>query len=112
MERTHEEAPPGERDRAEVKESPTPAGAGRGARALPVRPWIIVAGLCLVAAVLLWWRSHLSATFVVATLGVVAWFLDLRDRLQPGGREAGGAETRSSGDTITEYGDKEERHGL
>ena len=40
-----------------------------------------MAGLCLLCAVVLGWRNHLDATFVVATLGVVAWFLDQRNLL-------------------------------
>lgn len=44
--------------------------------------WLAVAGLCLVAAVAFWWRSLLDATFVAATLGVVAWFLNLRAQLR------------------------------
>ena len=52
------------------------------------RLWSIVAGLCLLCAVVLGWRNHLDATFVVATLGVVAWFLDQRNRLRARSIEA------------------------
>jgi hypothetical protein len=46
------------------------------------RAWIIVSGFCLVAAAVFLWRAHLDAAFVAATLGVIAWFLGLRDRLR------------------------------
>ena len=42
---------------------------------------MLVAGLCLVIASIFWWGGHMDAAFVAATLGVVAWFVDLRDRL-------------------------------
>jgi hypothetical protein len=46
------------------------------------RAWIIISGLCLVAAAAFMWRSHLDAAFVAAVLGCVAWFLGLRTRLR------------------------------
>lgn len=46
------------------------------------RAWIIASGLCLIAAALFLWRADLDAAFVAATLGVVAWFLNLRARLR------------------------------
>ena len=46
------------------------------------RAWSILAVLCLIAAALLLWRAHTDAAFVVAALGVVAWFLGYRDRLR------------------------------
>src|SRR5437588_9771987 len=52
------------------------------------RLWSVVAGLCLLIAIVLGWRNHLDATFVVATLGVVAWFLDQRNRLRARSIEA------------------------
>lgn len=42
------------------------------------RVFTIIAGLFLLtAAVLLWW-NNLTAAFVTATLGIVAWFLGYR----------------------------------
>ena len=42
------------------------------------RVFTIIAGLLLLtAAVMLWW-NNLTAAFVTATLGIVAWFLGLR----------------------------------
>lgn len=47
------------------------------------RLWMIVAGLCMiVAATALIWRWNLEVAFVAATLGVVCWFLSLRNRLK------------------------------
>lgn len=46
------------------------------------RVWTIVAGLCLLAAAVFLWRNNLSAAFVSATLGVVAWFLGYRAQLR------------------------------
>lgn len=43
--------------------------------------WSWLAGLCLVAAAVLWWTNHADGAFVAATLGVLAWFIDLRNRL-------------------------------
>jgi hypothetical protein len=41
-----------------------------------------VAGFCIAAAVVLFARQHLDAAFVVATLGVVAWFLSYRVQMK------------------------------
>lgn len=46
------------------------------------RVWIIIAGLCLIVAVIFMIRGNYDWTFVAATLGVVAWFISLRDRLR------------------------------
>ena len=42
------------------------------------RAFTIVAGLFLLAAAVLLWRNNLTAAFVIATLGIVAWFLGFR----------------------------------
>lgn len=46
------------------------------------RVWIIVAGVCLLAAAVFLWRDNLSGAFVSATLGVVAWFLSFRAQVR------------------------------
>jgi hypothetical protein len=46
------------------------------------RVWIIAAGLFLVVAAVFLWRNNLSAAFVTATLGAVAWFLSYRSQLR------------------------------
>lgn len=47
---------------------------------LPNWLWPFVSILCLLAALLFWWSGRADACFVAATLGVVAWFLRLRNR--------------------------------
>ena len=42
------------------------------------RVFTIVAGLFLLAAAVLLWVDNLTAAFVTATLGVVAWFVSFR----------------------------------
>ncbi|OLD28919.1 MAG: hypothetical protein AUJ04_00395 [Acidobacteria bacterium 13_1_40CM_3_55_6] len=46
------------------------------------RIWMILAALMLIAAAVLLWRGNLSAAFVIATLGAVAWFLNYRSQLR------------------------------
>jgi uncharacterized membrane protein len=43
--------------------------------------WTIVAGVLLVVAAVLLFLGYAKATFVVATLGVLAWFLNVRANL-------------------------------
>lgn len=44
--------------------------------------WIVAAGLCLFAAAICLLRGMLNAAFVLAVLGVAAWFLNIRAGLQ------------------------------
>ncbi|HEV7844462.1 MAG TPA: hypothetical protein VGO69_12290 [Pyrinomonadaceae bacterium] len=47
------------------------------------RVWMIAAGACVIVAfVALLWRWNVEAAFVAATLGVVCWFLNMRNRLK------------------------------
>lgn len=58
--------------------------------ALMERIWIIISILCLIVAAFFWLgRGNLDAAFVAATLGLVAWFLSLRNRLRRAGIEHG-----------------------
>ena len=43
--------------------------------------WTIVACVLLAVAGVLLWLGYAEATFVVATLGVLAWFLNVRANL-------------------------------
>ena len=43
---------------------------------------MILAALLLIVAAVLLWRGNLSAAFVIATLGAVAWFLNYRSQLR------------------------------
>jgi hypothetical protein len=46
------------------------------------RRWSFVAGACLIIAIALWFTRGADGAFVAATLGVVAWFWDQRNRLR------------------------------
>jgi len=46
------------------------------------RMFTILSGLLLLAALILLWRNNLSVAFVIATLGVVSWFLSYRAQLR------------------------------
>lgn len=50
--------------------------------------WSIIAGACLFVAAFVLLSGRMDAAFVVATLGVVAWFWNERNRLRPQGIEA------------------------
>ena len=66
------------------------------------RVWIIVSVLCLIVAAAFLWRANIDVAFVAATLGVVAWFLCIRDRLRKtvvaAGDHAPDAESNGAGD--------------
>ncbi|HVS82916.1 MAG TPA: hypothetical protein VHE60_14400 [Pyrinomonadaceae bacterium] len=66
------------------------------------RIWIIVAGLFVVAAAVFLWRNNLSAAFVSAALGAVAWFLSyrsqLRARIAAAERDSGEQQTSEESD--------------
>ena len=49
--------------------------------------WSVVAGACLLVAAACLLLGRMDAAFVAATLGVVAWFWNERNRLQPRGIE-------------------------
>jgi hypothetical protein len=46
------------------------------------RIWTIAAGVLLLIAAVFLWRNNLSAAFVSATVGVVAWFLSYRAQIR------------------------------
>ncbi len=46
------------------------------------RIWLIGSSLLLIAATVFLWRNNLSAGFVSAALGAVAWFLSYRSKLR------------------------------
>jgi hypothetical protein len=43
---------------------------------------MIIAGACIIAAAFLLLRRNLDAAFVVAALGLVAWFLNYRAQMK------------------------------
>jgi len=46
------------------------------------RIWLIGSSLLLIATAVFLWRNNLSAAFVSAALGAVAWFLSYRSKLR------------------------------
>jgi hypothetical protein len=65
------------------------------------RIWIIIAGLLVIVAAVFLWRNNLSAAFVTAALGAVAWFLSYRSKLraQVAAAELDSDEQHNSDDT-------------
>ncbi len=45
------------------------------------RIWILLAVVMVIVAAMLLWRNNMSAAFVTATLGAVAWFLSYRAQI-------------------------------
>lgn len=46
------------------------------------RIWIMLAAVLVIVAAALLWRNNVSAAFVTATLGAVAWFLSYRVQMR------------------------------
>jgi len=46
------------------------------------RIWIILAAALVIVAAAFLWRNNVSAAFVTATLGAVAWFLSYRAQIR------------------------------
>ena len=76
----------------EDNESALEAGAAARPESFAARVraarWSVVAGGCLLLAALFLLLNRMDAAFVAATLGVVAWFWNERNRLRPHGIEA------------------------
>jgi hypothetical protein len=65
------------------------------------RTWTIIAGICLIVAAAFLLRDNINVAFVSATMGLVAWFLGLRDRLRKNiveGSDEAQEENDTSGD--------------
>ena len=43
---------------------------------------MILAGICIVIAAFFLWRRDLNTAFVIAALGMVAWFLNYRAQMK------------------------------
>lgn len=54
----------------------------RGCEVMATRLWMFLSALLLIAAAIFFWRNNLSAAFVSAALGTVAWFLSYRTQLR------------------------------
>jgi hypothetical protein len=83
-------------DAARAESFPTRAYAAR---------WGVVAGLCLLVAATLLLFGRMDAAFVVATIGVIAWFWNERNRLRPPGIERDEKKLR---DEEEEFEDRDE----
>jgi len=44
--------------------------------------WLILAGICIVLAAVFLLRSDFNTAFVIAALGMVAWFLNYRVQMK------------------------------
>lgn len=44
--------------------------------------WLIVAGTCIAVAAVFLWRGDFDTAFVVAALGMIAWFLNYRIQMK------------------------------
>lgn len=44
--------------------------------------WLIVAGIAILLAAVFLWRGDFNSAFVVAAVGLVAWFLNYRSQLK------------------------------
>jgi hypothetical protein len=63
--------------------------------------WIILAALMVIVAAAFLWRNNVSAAFVTATLGAVAWFLSYRTQISAklAATEADSEETETDEDS-------------
>jgi len=50
---------------------------------------MIIAAVCVVTAAIALWRQQLNAAFVIATIGIMAWFLRYRSDLKASLAEQG-----------------------
>jgi hypothetical protein len=44
--------------------------------------WMAIAGLCIAVAAVCMFRGDFSAAFVVAAIGMIAWFLNYRGQMK------------------------------
>jgi hypothetical protein len=68
------------------------------------RIWIVVAGVMVIVAASFLWRNNVSAAFVTATLGAVAWCLSYRAQIRA---KFGATEVESNEPEIQEDSDEE-----
>jgi hypothetical protein len=70
------------------------------------RLWITLAGYFALAAIVLLWFRRFDGVFVCGVLGILAWFMNKRDRLK---KDAFRIENTSKSETETnESGDRDE----
>ncbi len=66
------------------------------------RIFTIVSALLVILAAVFLWRNNLSAAFVTAALGAVAWFLSYRARLRGQLAESENSIEEKSGSNVDE----------
>lgn len=44
--------------------------------------WMVIAGLCIAVAAVFMFRGDFSSAFVVAAIGMIAWFLNYRSQMK------------------------------
>lgn len=44
--------------------------------------WLTISGVCIVVAAVFIWRGDVTTAFVVAVIGIVAWFLNYRIQMK------------------------------
>lgn len=49
----------------------------------PMGIWTIASAVCLIVAGLFLYRRNFDVAFVLAVLGVIAWFLNYRSQIRP-----------------------------
>lgn len=75
------------------------------------RIWIIAAGGFALAAAVLLWFGRFDGVFVCGVLGLLAWFMNMRDRLSKDVsmiENASQSETNASKSEIEDSGDRDE----
>ena len=55
--------------------------------------WLAIGVICLAGAAMALWRQRLDAVFVIATIGIMAWFLRYRSDLKESLAENGSPQT-------------------
>ena len=69
--------------------------------------WMILSGVCILAAAFFLLRGELNTAFVIAALGIVAWFLNYRIQMKAivdaADREQNNWEDNKDGDEFEEH---------
>lgn len=73
--------------------------AGAGETRTP-NGWNTVAAVCLIVAVPCLLTGQINAAFVIATLGGVAWFLNVRSQLRRARAQSGGDESEDESESV------------
>ena len=107
-ERLEADEPWGEGGPPARTEAPTPLTRLFDRLSATPHVWNIVVVACLVAGAAFALMGQMDAAFVAATIGVVAWFIEMRDRLQRPYIEAENEERRRAAAAAEEHDEKNE----